>query len=44
MKKYYYSPEFEIDVFALHAHGITTSFEVPDIELEDIPDLDASEF
>ena len=44
MKKYYTSPEIELEVFRNCRDQITTSFEVPDIELEDIPELDASEF
>ena len=44
MKKYYTSPEIELEVFNNCRDQITTSFEVPDIELEDIPELDASEF
>ena len=43
MKKKYISPDAQLEYFLLPQGTITTSFEIPDIELEDIPALDASE-
>lgn len=44
MKKNYTSPKLELELFNKLYETIRTSFEVPDIELEDIPVLDSSEF
>ena len=44
MKKIYTSPEVELEMFNNLEGSITTSFEVPNIEIEDIPILDSQEF